>query len=144
MTDTTIEELTTEEEFLEAYPVMKQLRTDLDKPTYLDRLRSARSTGYRMFALRKRDEIMALAGILIRTNLFDGKLLWVDDLVTARNYRSQGYGQQLLEFIAQWGTDRDCDVMGLASGFKRSDAHRFYEDRVGMEATSYVYRLSLD
>lgn len=144
MTDTTIEQLTSEEEFVEAYPVMKQLRTDIDEPTYLERLRSAQSTGYRMFAMRAHDEIVALAGILIRTNLFDGKLLWVDDLVTVSEYRSQGYGQQLLEFIAKWGTERDCDVMGLASGFQRSDAHRFYEDRVGMEATSYVYRVSLD
>jgi GNAT superfamily N-acetyltransferase len=144
MTDSTIEELTTDEEFIEAFPVMNQLRTDLDESTYLERLRSAQSTGYRLFALREHDDIIALAGIVIRTNLFDGKLLWVDDLVTARDYRSQGFGQQLLEYIAQWGSERDCDVMGLASGFQRSDAHRFYEERLGMEATSYVYRMDLE
>lgn len=65
MTDSTIVELSSEEEFAKAFSVMSQLRTNLDKSTYLNRLRSARATGYRLFALREGDDLNALAGILI-------------------------------------------------------------------------------
>ena len=46
-----IRELTEEQEWLEGYPVMMELRTHLSRRTYLDFLRKMKEEGYKMFAL---------------------------------------------------------------------------------------------
>lgn len=47
-----IKQLTTREEWMEAYPVMHELRTELDEKTYLHRLeRCVQKESYMLFAL---------------------------------------------------------------------------------------------
>lgn len=47
-----IKELKSKDEFVKAFPVMKQLRTHLDEETYLDLVFEAREKDhYRLFAL---------------------------------------------------------------------------------------------
>jgi hypothetical protein len=43
-------ELTTEAEWREAFPVMRELRTHLDEATFLDLMRTMKPEGYRMLA----------------------------------------------------------------------------------------------
>ncbi|HEY9599069.1 MAG TPA: GNAT family N-acetyltransferase, partial [Cyanophyceae cyanobacterium] len=62
-----IEELQTQEEWQEAFPVMRELRCNLDEQAYLDLLSSMVKEGYRLFALRDLGVIVSLAGIAILT-----------------------------------------------------------------------------
>jgi hypothetical protein len=87
-----VEELNTEAGWREAYPVMQQLRTDLDPDTYLSLVTTMAADGYRLFALRVDGSIVALAGVALRTNFYYRRYLFVYDLVTDAAARSQGYG----------------------------------------------------
>ena len=52
--------------------------------------------GYKLAYIREEANIVAVAGYRINTNLFMGKHLYIDDLVTAESQRSKGYGENLL------------------------------------------------
>ncbi|WP_231182935.1 GNAT family N-acetyltransferase [Haladaptatus sp. DYF46] len=143
MTETTIHELETEREWLDAFPVMVQLRTHLDEDTYLDYLRTMTTDGYRLFAVSVDGEIVTLAGVGVQVNMYYGRHVWVYELITDGDHRSEGYGAELLSFIEEWGREQNCELVALSSGLQREDAHRFYEDRIGMERASYVYKQPL-
>lgn len=141
MADTAVEELTTEAEFKEAYPVMEQLRP-VSEATYLDILARRLAEGYRLFALRAAGQVRAVAGLSVETNFDHGKHVWVHDLVVDEPHRGRGYGSRLLDWVADWADARECTCVELASGLWRDQAHDFYETN-GMERYCYTFRQGL-
>lgn len=137
---TYIKELVNKEEFLKAFTVMKQLRTHLVEETYLNLILDMKKEGYKMFALYVDEEVVAVAGVIKLTNLYYGKHVWVNDLVTDANQRSKKYGETLLSFINEWAKENGCDVVALSSGLQRVEAHKFYESKMGFDKTSYVFK----
>lgn len=139
-----IKELTTEEEFRRAYPVMNELRTHLmDIGEYEGALSEMRRGGYRLFAALDRDDIVALAGVAIRTNFYYGRFLYVYDLITSESERSKGHGKVLLDHLEELARTDGCQTIALSSGVQRADAHRFYEDKMDYERASYVFKKTL-
>lgn len=143
MVDASIVELETEEEWLQGLPVLKQLRTHLTETSLLNYRTKMQVEGYRLFAATVADELVSLAGVIIRTNFYDGRHVYVYDLITDAEHRSRGHGLHLLEFVTEWGRDNDCETVTLASGLERTDAHRFYEERTGMDRSDYVFKKSI-
>jgi GNAT superfamily N-acetyltransferase len=139
-----IKELTTKNEWLEAFPVMYELRTHLDENAYLELLYKMVDEGYKMFALFNDIQIVAVTGVIIRTNFYDGRHIFVYDLVTRSSVCSKGYGEKLLTYIEQWGKEHGCEKVALDSGLQRMDAHRFYENRMGFGKFSYGFKKIID
>ncbi|MCY7782262.1 MULTISPECIES: GNAT family N-acetyltransferase [unclassified Bacillus (in: firmicutes)] len=136
-----MKQLTTKEEWAESYPVMNELRTDLDKETYLQRLEACvRKESYMLFALYEDTAIRALCGALPRVSIHQGEYLWVADLVTTAPCRSKGYGKMLLHYAADWARKAGFGSVSLSSGLQRKDAHRFYTDKMGFTIESYLFR----
>ena len=134
-----VTELRTESEWREAWPVMRELRNQLDEREYLALLDEMAPEGYRLFALRERGAIVALAGIAVLTNLYHGRHVWVYDLVATETARSRGHGRTLLSYVEDFARAQGCGMVALASGTQRTDAHRFYEQRMGYARPSYVF-----
>jgi GNAT superfamily N-acetyltransferase len=137
-------ELTSDADFRRAWPVMSQLRTDLDEAAYMELLSEMRPDGYRLFALEVDGDIKALAGVSIGTNFYYRRYLWVYDLITTEAARSSGHGTALMGELERLAREERCDTIALASGLHRSDAHRFYEDRLGYKRASYTFHKTLD
>ncbi|MFJ5762542.1 GNAT family N-acetyltransferase [Neobacillus sp. NPDC093182] len=135
-----IKELIQEKEWLEAFPVLNELRTHLNKSTYLDFLHSMREEGYKLFAIYDNEQVVAVTGIAIRTNFYYGKHIFVYDLVTQSSQRSKGYGEQLLSYIHQYAIRNGCGIVALESGLFRAEAHRFYETKMGYEKFCYSFK----
>lgn len=135
--------LTSEEEFANSFPLMRELRTHLSLQTYLERLQDMANEGYELWALSLNGEMKALAGIAFRTNFYYGRYVWVFDLITKAAERSAGYGGALLNHIEKLADQRGSDVVALSSGLERLDAHRFYEDKMGYEKPSFVFKKEL-
>jgi GNAT superfamily N-acetyltransferase len=135
-----IKELLQEKEWLEAFPVLNELRTHLNKSTYLDFLQSMREEGYKLFALYDNEQVVAVTGIAIRTNFYYGKHIFVYDLVTQSSQRSKGYGEQILSYIHQYAIRNGCGIVALESGLFRAETHRFYETKMGYEKFCYSFK----
>jgi GNAT superfamily N-acetyltransferase len=144
MVETDIRELTTEAGWRAAFPVLRELRDHLTEGTYLEYLREMREEGYRLFGLYEGEDVVAVAGAGIRTNFYNGRHLFVYDLVTRPDRRSEGHGGELMAFLDEWARERDCESLTLESGLWREDAHRFYEDRLGMERYCYTFKRTFD
>lgn len=68
---------------------------------------------------------------------------WVADLIVREARRSGGVGRALLERAYQLAGERDCWQLTLESGAWRTEAHRFYTERAGMENAGYFFTKSL-
>lgn len=98
--------------------------------------------GYCLFAAVVDEDIVSLADVIIQTNFYDGRHVY--DPVTDDAHRSHGYGFELLEFVAEWGKENDCETVTLSSGVERTATHPFYEERAEMDRVRYVFKRSID
>jgi GNAT superfamily N-acetyltransferase len=140
---TEFRELVTDEDFRAAFPVMHELRDQLDEADYLDLVAEMRPRGYRLIAAEVDGRIVALAGIGVGVNFYYRRYLWVYDLITSEAERSKGYGLALMEHLEALARSEGCDTLALASALHRTDAHRFYMDKIGMEKPSYTFSKTL-
>ncbi|CAI6076651.1 GNAT family N-acetyltransferase [Cohnella sp. JJ-181] len=132
-----IKALIHEQEWLEAYPVMRELRTHLDRDEYLALLHGMKDEGYKMFALYEQDRIVAVTGLIVLTNFYFGKHVFVYDLVTKASARSKGHGEVLLAYVHRYAAENGCAMVALESGISRVEAHRFYENKMGYQKLGY-------
>lgn len=138
-------ELQSPDEIKTAYPVMKQLRTHLVEEQFLSLVIEAQEKeNYRLFAIEDENEIAALVGFQPMITLYNGRFIWVCDLVTDSAKRSKGYGEKLLSFVHILAKKEGYECVSLSSGLQRIDAHRFYEEKMNYEKVSYVFKKSLD
>lgn len=140
----TIKELQSQKDIIKAFPVVKQLRTHLDEKTYLELVTEAQEKeGYKMFALFDDNAVVAVIGFQPMITLYYGRYIWICDLVTDREKRSAGYGEILLSHIHKWAKENNYESVALSSGLQRKDAHRFYEEKMGYDKVSYVFKTQL-
>ncbi len=124
------------------FQVMKQLRSHLDERDYLETVRRMQGTGYRIAAAVENGQVVCVAGFRVQENLYGGRHLYVDDLITDDSARSRGYGQRMLGWLTDQARRDGCEQIHLDSGVQRSDAHRFYL-REGLTVSSYHFRKEL-
>ncbi|TCS93231.1 GNAT family N-acetyltransferase [Hazenella coriacea] len=140
-----IKELVTENDWKEAFPVMKQLRTHLNEETYISLVHQAKEENeYKLWGLYEENNIKAVIGFMPMVTLYNGRFIWICDLVTDSNERSKGYGEQLLTFTHEWALANDYHLVSLSSGLQRKNAHRFYKEKMNYEEVSYVFLKKLD
>jgi len=139
----TISELINIKQWLEAFPIMKQLRMDLTEETYIELLQEMSKDGYKLYAMYVKDEIVSLVGLSWRINFYNKRHIFIYDLVTDTAQRSFGYGEKLLKYIHDWAIENGAEYVALESGIQRSDAHRFYEDKLDYDKWCYSFRKTL-
>lgn len=136
-------ELRTLEQWKEAFPIIKQLHPHLVEETYFELLYGMFETGYRLFGLTVEGQMAAIAGIFLRVNFCSKHHVYISELVTDADHRSQGYGEKLLHFIDNWAIEHGAEYIALESGLPRVKAHRFYEDKGHYDRWCYSFRKKL-
>ena len=121
--------------------VHRQLRTGLPAD-YAARLLSVFANGARMSVATEASDVRGVALWRVIENTYEGRRLYVDDLVTDEAHRSRGIGRMLLHHLERTARDLKCDVLALDSGTQRTDAHRFYF-REGLVIPSFSFRKTL-
>lgn len=124
-----------------AEAVHRQLRTGLPAD-YAGRLRAVFTNGARMSVATEDSDVRCVALWRMIENTYEGRRLYVDDLVTDAAHRSRGIGRMLLHHLERKARQFKCDVLALDSGTQRSDAHRFYF-REGLVIPSFSFRKTL-
>ena len=133
----------TDQEIENCFDVMSELRTHLKKEEFLNTVRHMETEGYKLVFIEDKGKVVATAGYRIYTNLFMGKHLYVDDLVTLGNSRSQGYGEKMVNWLRNEARKENCNFYHLDSGTHRSEAHKFYF-RQGFTIASYHFSEQLN
>jgi GNAT superfamily N-acetyltransferase len=121
------------------YPVMRELRTELSDDELAERYAAGHVDGYRLAGLFDGDECRAAAGYRVVTNFVNGKHMYVDDLVTADQWRSHGYGRLLNKYLVELARNEGCTSVQLDSAVHRRKAHRFYfRERYSISSFHFV------
>ena len=124
------------------FDVMKQLRTHLSAEEFIRSVVMQREQGYQLAISEREGTIVAVAGFRVIAMLFSGKTLYVDDLVTDAQHRSQGIGKELVHWLIEYARKQHCQTFSLDSGVQRDRAHAFYFG-VGMHISSYHFQLPI-
>lgn len=132
------ERVESDEAILDCYDVVAELRPHVARDGFVALVRELQKDGLRLACIREGGRVVAVAGYRVSANLFAGRHLYVDDLVTAEGERSKGHGKALLAWLRDLAIQEDCDLFHLDSGVQRKRAHAFYQ-REGMELASYHF-----
>ena len=124
-----------------AETVHRQLRPNLPAD-YASRMAVIFASGARMTVVVQNKAVLCVALWRVIENTYEGRRLYVDDLVSDENRRSQGAGQTLLTALESRAKTLNCDVLALDSGVQRARAHRFYF-REAMHIASFCFKKDL-
>jgi GNAT superfamily N-acetyltransferase len=149
---TQVREVTTEEGWDEAVPVIRQLWSHESE----EFVRSWREEDdYRLFGLYETaveaesgaeasegaetadETLVAVAGVSIQRVLHHERHLWVHDFVVDESRRGEGFGSALLDWLDAWARDQGCANLALACITDNDDARAFYENE-GLEVWGHV------
>ncbi|WP_436928509.1 GNAT family N-acetyltransferase [Halosimplex halobium] len=138
---TRVREVTTDEGWDEAVPILRQLWSHVDEAF----VRGWRAEDdYRLFGLYETDgahgaddgpeatggeTLVAVAGVSVQRVLHHERHLWVHDFVVDEPRRGEGYGTELLDWLEEWARDRDCENLALACRAGNDAGREFYESR---------------
>jgi GNAT superfamily N-acetyltransferase len=127
--------------FAKAERVHRQLRTTLPAK-YEAKMKRVFAGGARMCVAVEGTVVTGVAVYRISENTFEGRHLYVDDLVTDERRRSKGVGRALMKHMQDIARAAGCEAYTLDSGTQRTQAHKFYF-REGMVVTSFHFRKPL-
>jgi len=129
-------------EIMSCYPVLSQLRPQVQQAGFVEHVRRLAADGYRLCSLTDQDVVKVVAGFRVSESFAWGKYLYVDDLVSTEADRSKGYGGAMFDWLVAHARSMRCDQLHLESGVQRFGAHRFYL-RKGMNISSHHFQLVL-
>ncbi len=129
-----------------AYTAFLELRPYLtSREAMIEQInRWQRPEGYRLLGsfVGDQEEPVALAGFRLLHMLAWGHTLYVDDLVTMADFRTQGHADHLMEWLFNEARTQGCDQLHLDSGHQRLAAHRFYFNH-GLHISAYHFSTPL-
>ena len=124
-----------------AESVHRQLRPQLPA-AYAERMVEVFANGARLAVAIEGEAVRGVAVWRLVENTYEGRRLYVDDLVTDEARRSRGVGRALLAHLESKARALGCDVLALDSGTQRTRAHRFYF-REGFHIPAFCFRKDL-
>ena len=123
------------------FPAFHALRPHLKPEDFLAQVRRQQSQSYQILALRHEGIIKSAAGFRSAEFLAWGKILYIDDLTTLPEARSNGFAALLLDWLIEFAKTSDCQAVHLDSGYARHAAHRLYL-RKGFQLKSHHLTLA--
>ncbi len=115
-----------DEDIAQCFAVFKELRPHLVESEFLPQIRRQQAQSYRILALKQDGRIKSVAGFRFAEFLAWGRVLYIDDLSTLQEARSQGFAELLLNWLIAYAKEDKCQGVHLDSGYARQAAHRLY------------------
>ncbi len=141
--------ITTAESFLQALPVLRELRSHLgeDKECLAMWEAMSKQSDYQLLALyttvsessEEPHQCVGLMGYRILTDFVHGRHLYIDDLVVTSKCRSQGFGERLMREAQSIGKAHGCVLLRLSTGVDNARGKSFYE-KCKMSLRAVVYK----
>jgi GNAT superfamily N-acetyltransferase len=131
-------ELKTDDEYSEAFHILKELDGRLKPDRFLSAMHHELSYNTKLFAIRDSGRIVSVAAVwFLMTGLFE-KILWIHAFVTSKEQRSKGFGKLLLSGLYKVAIENDCAEIRVHA--HREKAIRFWTHNAGFHTFSTILR----
>lgn len=121
-----IKELTTIENMLQELETLQFLYPDLTIEKYESYLNDMIQHRYIQIAIYDNDVCLGLTGCWLGTKIWTGRYLEIDNFVINPNFRSQGIGKKLTDYINTKAIELECNAIVLDAFTTNFGAHKFY------------------
>ncbi|PML78760.1 GNAT family N-acetyltransferase [Enterovibrio norvegicus] len=107
--------------------VLTQLRPHFSQDALAAQIKRQQQSGYQLAYVKSDNIVLAVVGFEVRESLAWGKHIYIDDLVTNENHRSQGVGKVLMAWLKHHAAEHGCKQIHVDSEIQRFKAHIFYQ-----------------
>lgn len=122
-----VQKITADSDIEKCFEAFAELRPHLKNRTqFVGQVKAQSSEGYQIHAIFDGNVAVSCVGLRVMTTLAWGKILYVDDLITAEKHRGKGYGSILLKHAVDMAGREGCQQVHLDTGYGRHAAHRTY------------------
>jgi GNAT superfamily N-acetyltransferase len=121
-----LKELHTVDEMLAEIDIIRGLYADMTEEQYRGMLEKMIPMNYKQLAAYSEGKCIALSGFWIGTKLWCGTYLELDNVVVAEEFRSQGVGKLLSDYLENKAKEINSTILVLDAYVNNYGAHRFY------------------
>ena len=125
--DIIIKDLETKNVMMEAFPLIHQMYKKMDYKGFegaLDEM--ILNNNYKMVAGFHDEKMIAISGYWIARMLYCGRYLQASNLVVDENFRGNGVGKKILNYLENKARKLGCDKMVLDSYSENKKSHSLY------------------
>jgi ribosomal protein S18 acetylase RimI-like enzyme len=115
-------------EWPKVFELVKTLRPHLKLETFISLAQTSHEKdNYEVVTgTNAAEAVVGVMGYRVLYDLVHGKHLYIDDLVIAADFRSQGFGSQFLNFAESQAQSKQCQLLRLSTGTENNRAIQFY------------------
>jgi GNAT superfamily N-acetyltransferase len=121
-----LREISSLEEMIALFPLVKQLTGSLTKKKYEVMLKDMLAHDYKMVGAFIERKCVGLSGFWISTKIYSGKYVEIDNLVIDKENRSSGIGKLLCNWIIKKAKKEGCETAMLDAYLENDKGHKFY------------------
>lgn len=121
-----------EAEYASAITLVQLLEPELSAELISERSASMRTEGWLCIGVFDGAEMLGLAGYSLRTHLFSGRVMYVENVVLVPTARGKGIGEQLMTWLEQKAVTLSCRMLTLDAYARNLGARTFYQ-RLGYD-----------
>jgi GNAT superfamily N-acetyltransferase len=121
-----IKQAATKEDIEKCVDVLRVLRPHHEASSMVKIISDMLNQGYKLAFIEENNKAAAAIGYRHLQYLYNGKHIYIDDLVTLEEHRGKGYGSALLNYVEAEAKAHGYKVVALDSGHQRTTAHRLY------------------
>jgi len=131
------------EEIPAVIPLLRVLNGAIPEQTLLERLGKMVAQGYKCAGLYLDGKLVGICGLWILTKYYVGRHIEPDNMVILPEYRSKGFGKQLMAWVYKYAKTQGCIVSELNCYLSNERGHGFWE-KEGYKKIGYHFQRDID
>lgn len=120
-------------------PLIQLLNPSLPQTLLQNRLEEMASQGYQCVGLYLNKQLIGICGLWIMTKFYVGKHIEPDNVFILPEFRRQGLGKQLLQWVYEYGKAQGCIASELNCYVINETGNAFWEQE-GFAKIGYHYQ----
>jgi len=123
-------------------PLLQLLNPEMKQEIIIQRLNEMKKSDYQCVGVYDNSRLVAISGIWILNKIYAGKHIEPDNVVVHPEYRSQGIGELLMNWIHEYAISIGCLTSELNARITNEKGNKFWK-KMGYEIVGHHFIKSL-
>ncbi|QAA83175.1 GNAT family N-acetyltransferase [Aequorivita sp. H23M31] len=110
----------------------------IEETVLRERLLEMAQQNYECLGVYDSDKLIGTCGLWFQTRHYAGRSLEIDHVIIDENYRNQGLGKKLMDFVYDYARNKKCNWIELNTYVHNFLSHKFYYNQ-GFVAKGYHF-----